>query len=220
MSILVCDDHPLVRSALAMAAEAACGMPPLLARDFTEAWTTAAATPDLALCVVDLHMPGAGPIEGLAGLKARAPNARILVVTGSELDEDLLAALDLGVDGFLPKTAESGVIDAALKLVLAGGRYLPPRVAALATGRTPAVAVEPPTLPEPRGPIETTYGRLGVRQRDILEQMADGRSNKEIARTLGLSPATVKTHVAQVIAVLGATNRTEAAARARAQGLI
>jgi two-component system nitrate/nitrite response regulator NarL len=214
MSILVCDDHPLVRSALALAAEAACGEPPLVARDFTEAWATAAATPDLALCVVDLHMPGAGPVEGLTGLKARAPGARILVVTGSELDEDLLASLDLGVDGFLPKTAESGVIDAALKLVLAGGRYLPPRVAALATGRPPVEA------PEPRGPIETAYGRLGSRQRDILEQMADGRSNKEIARTLGLSPATVKTHVAQVIAVLGATNRTEAAAKARAQGLI
>jgi DNA-binding NarL/FixJ family response regulator len=214
MSILVCDDHPLVRSALALAAEAACGEPPLVARDFTEAWATAAATPDLALCVVDLHMPGAGPVEGLTGLKARAPGARILVVTGSELDEDLLASLDLGVDGFLPKTAESGVIDAALKLVLAGGRYLPPRVAALATGRPQAEA------PEARGPIETAYGRLGSRQRDILEQMADGRSNKEIARTLGLSPATVKTHVAQVIAVLGATNRTEAAAKARAQGLI
>jgi len=219
MSILVCDDHPLVRSALALAAEAACGEPPLLARDFTEAWTIAATTPDLALCVVDLHMPGAGPVEGLAGLKTRAPGARILVVTGSELDEDLLAALDLGVDGFLPKTAESGVIDAALKLVLAGGRYLPPRVAALATGRPPIIPL-PQIAPEPRGPIETTYGRLGSRQRDILEQMADGRSNKEIARTLGLSPATVKTHVAQVIAVLGATNRTEAAARARAQGLI
>lgn len=218
MSILVCDDHPLVRSALAMAAEAACGEPPLLARDFTEAWATAAATPDLALCVVDLHMPGASPFEGLTGLKARAPGARILVVTGSELDEDLLASLDLGVDGFLPKTAESGVIDAAMRLVLAGGQYLPPRVAAMVTGRTPVV--EPAAAPEPRGPIETAYGRLGARQRDILEQMADGRSNKEIARTLGLSPATVKTHVAQVIAVLGATNRTEAAAKARAQGLI
>lgn len=218
MSILVCDDHPLVRSALALAAEAACGEPPLLARDFTEAWATAAATPDLALCVVDLHMPGAGPVEGITGLKTRAPGARILVVTGSELDEDLLASLDLGVDGFLPKTAESGVIDAALKLVLAGGRYLPPRVAALVTGRPQPVPAEAPA--EPRGPIETTYGRLGARQRDILGQMADGRSNKEIARTLGLSPATVKTHVAQVIAVLGATNRTEAAAKARAQGLI
>jgi DNA-binding NarL/FixJ family response regulator len=64
------------------------------------------------------------------------------------------------------------------------------------------------------------YGRLSERQMQVLREMADGKANKEIARQLGVAPATIKTHVAQVIALLGAANRTEAAARARGLGLI
>ena len=69
-------------------------------------------------------------------------------------------------------------------------------------------------------PIEAPLGRLSSRQRDVLDQMARGRANKEIAQLLGLSPSTVKTHVAHIIAVVGASNRTEAATRARDLGLV
>ena len=89
----------------------------------------AEAHPDVDLCVVDLHMPGLIPLEGLTGLRQRVPRAKIVVVTGSESDDDLLSALELGVDGFVPKTVEPGVVEAALRLVLAGGRYVPERVA-------------------------------------------------------------------------------------------
>ena len=101
---------------------------------------------------------------------------------------------------------------AAIDLVLAGGRYMPPRVAELAAqmqgGASPATESRTPK------PAVT------ARQADVLRLVADGYSNKEIARALDLSPATVKTHVAQTIAAIGATNRTEAAIRARALGLI
>ena len=213
MAIFVCDDHPLVRAALAATvAEIAPQAVVLTAKDFVEAWALAECDPAPALCIVDLQMPGADARTGLSGLRDRAPDARMVVVTGSESDADLLAALDMGVHGFIPKTAEPGVVEAAIRLVLAGGRYLPPRVAEMVAGlrdraATPAVSAEGP------------YGRISERQREVLKFVASGRSNKEIAEVLALSPATVKSHVAHILAVLGVTNRTEAAMSARAKGM-
>ncbi|MDH4385463.1 MAG: response regulator transcription factor [Caulobacter sp.] len=227
MTILVCDDHPLVRSAMAMTVEAVCpGRPVLTARDFEEAWAVASSEEALQLCLIDLHMPGAGPIDGIRELKRLAPDTRVIVVTGSDDDRELLEVLALGVDGFLSKTAETAIFSAAIGLVLAGGQYLPPRLLALTNqGGSPAVPAAG-TLPDIKtGPMATggaagPYGRLSERQMQVLREMADGKANKEIARQLGVAPATIKTHVAQVIALLGAANRTEAAARARGLGLI
>ena len=84
---------------------------------------------------------------------------------------------------------------------MAGGRYLPPRVAELLEADDPISAA------------------LSPRQREVLSLLAEGQSNKEIAIALGVAPATVKTHVAQLLTAIGATNRTEAAARARAAGI-
>jgi DNA-binding NarL/FixJ family response regulator len=209
VNILVCDDHALVRSAMSMAAsEIAPDAQVLVACDWTEA--LAKAHPQVALCLIDLHMPGAEPLEGLRGLQAAAPDAKLVVVSGSESDEDLLGSLNLGVDGFIPKAADFDVLAAALRLVLAGGRYLPPRLAEIAARLEPAAPA----------PVEAPFGRLSERQAQILRRMSEGLANKEIARELGLSPTTVKTHVAHVMSLLGAANRTEAAAKARALGLV
>lgn len=211
VNILVCDDHALVRAALTMVvAEIAPQADIRLAKDWPEAWAQAEALAP-ALCLIDLQMPGAEPLEGLRGLQARAPQARLVVVTGSERDADLLGALALGVNGFIPKSADSEVLAAGLQLVLAGGRYLPQRLAELAA--SPAAAPDGP-------PLDAPYGRLSERQAQILRRLAEGRANKEIARELGLSPTTVKTHVAHVMSLLGAANRTEAAAKARSFGLL
>jgi len=213
MSILVCDDHPLLRAALAATvAQIAPEQPVLTAGDFHEAWLLAESDPAPALCIVDLQMPGADAKTGLCGICDRAPDAKIVVITGSDSDADLLVALDLGVDGFIPKTAEPGVVEAAIRLVLAGGRYLPPRVAEIVTNPRNRPAAEPPSTVGP-------YGRISERQREVLRFLVSGRSNKEIAEMLSLSPATVKSHVAHILAVLGATNRTEAAVNARAKGI-
>ncbi|OYU34521.1 response regulator transcription factor [Novosphingobium sp. PASSN1] len=219
MAALACDDHPLVRSALALVLEDIVSGPVLTAQDYAGAWAHAEARDDIEIAVVDLHMPGIGGLEGLAGLRERAPYTRIVVLTGSDSDDDLLAVLALGVEGFVPKSVEPGVVEAAIRLVMAGGRYLPARVAELAAqspAAAPASAPRAATAP----PIEAPLGRLSSRQRDVLDQMARGRANKEIAQLLGLSPATVKTHVAHIIAVVGASNRTEAATRARELGLV
>lgn len=207
---LICDDHAMMREALAGAV--AVGWPDAAvtqAADFPAAWAAAAAGPDLIIS--DLVMPGAAPVEGVRRLRAAAPAAPILVVTGAEEDEVLLALFELGIAGFAPKTSKSAIIEAAIRLVLAGGRYLPPRVAELAA-RSGAAADAP--QPASGGP------RLTERQADVLKLVAAGRSNKEIARELDLSPATIKAHAAAAMAALGAVNRTEAVMKARALGLI
>ena len=219
MTVLVCDDHPLVRAALAAAvAQVSEGRKVLTAGDFTEAFRIAEGERSISLCLVDLHMPGAGPIDGLRGIRDRAPGAKLIVVTGSEDDSELLAALDLGVDGFVPKTAEPGVADAAIRLVAAGGRYLPPRVAEILARRD--AAPSPPAVRRPVAFQEAAFGRLSDRQREVLRLLAAGRSNKQIAQALTLSPATVKAHVAHILGVLGVGNRTEAAVSARANGVV
>jgi DNA-binding NarL/FixJ family response regulator len=208
-SCLICDDHAMMREALAGAV--AIGWPQaqvVQAADYPQAWAAAAAQPDLIIS--DLAMPGAGPVEGVRRLRQAAPGSPILVVTGNEEDELLLALFDLGIAGFAPKTSKSAVIEAAVRLVLAGGRYLPPRMAELATRRGGEAEIRG----APAGP------RLTERQTDVLKLIATGQSNKEIARDLDLSPATIKAHAAAAIAALGAVNRTDAVVKAQALGLI
>jgi DNA-binding NarL/FixJ family response regulator len=102
-----------------------------------------------------------------------------------------------------------------LRLIDAGGRYLPQRVAEIAASR---FAREEPAVP-PSHPLPSN-GTLTDRQLTVLRLAADGRSNKEIALSLGLSPATIKTHLAMIQVYLGARNRTDAAARARSLNLL
>jgi DNA-binding NarL/FixJ family response regulator len=215
-SCLICDDHEMMREALTGAV--AIGWPEAVvvqAADYPAAWAAAAKRPDLILS--DLVMPGATPVEGIRRLAEAAPETPILVITGNEDDAVLLELIKLGVAGFAPKTSKSAVIEAAIRLVLAGGRYLPPRLAELATreaGPSPAAAQAPKLTPE------GFAVRLTERQLDVLRLIAGGGSNKDIARDLDLSPATIKAHTAAAIAALGAANRTEAAMRARELGLI
>ena len=207
-SCLICDDHALVREALA--ATVAGRWPDAAidqAADFPSAWIRMAGMPDL--CLADLDMPGAAPLDGIDGLRATAPKTPILVVTGSYSDDTMLALLERGVAGFVPKTSTTAVIASAIDLVLAGGRYLPERLAQLTIGPGHAA-------PDPR-PVAAL---LSARQIEVVRLIALGQSNKDIARSLVITPATVKTHVAQIIALTGALNRTDAAMRAGSLGLL
>jgi DNA-binding NarL/FixJ family response regulator len=209
-SCLICDDHVMMREALAGAVSI--GWPHteiIQVADFPAAWSAAGRAPSLIIC--DLVMPGAAPIEGIRRLREAAPHSPILVVTGNEQDEVLLALFDLGISGFAPKTSKAAIIDAAIRLALAGGRYAPPRIVELAARR--GQTGEPPST-------RIAEVRLTERQIDILKMIATGDSNKQIARALELSPATIKAHIAAAIGALAAVNRTEAVVKAREMGLI
>jgi DNA-binding NarL/FixJ family response regulator len=211
---LIADDHALVREALAGTVRM--GWPGVTiseAGDFASAWKLAAELPDI--CIADLVMPGANPKAGIAGIIAAAPAAKVLVVTGTQDDALLVDLLDMGVAGFAPKTSNGAIIEAAIRLILVGGRYLPPRLAEIAASR---IATGEVGQVEDRG--IAVAERLTDRQMDVLRLVARGQSNKEIGRTLSLAPSTVKTHVTQILTVLGSSNRTEASVKARQLDLV
>lgn len=178
----------------------------LVAPDFTTAWALASA--EIDLCLVDLDMPGASPRAGVKGLMQAAPKLALLVVTGSHDDALLLDLLAMGVAGFASKQLAPPVLEAAIALVLAGGRYVPDRLVELQAIRSTTNAVA--------GEIRL----LSARQREVVRLLVRGLTNKDIARVLDVSPATVKTHVAQIIALTGAVNRTDASVRAQGLGLL
>jgi two-component system, NarL family, nitrate/nitrite response regulator NarL len=182
------------------------------AGDFPGAWVAAAMRPGLILC--DLGMPGAEPLEGIRGVMAASPGTPVLVVTGLKDDTLLLALFDLGIAGFLPKESRSVIIEAAIRLILAGGRYLPPRVIELATARGSGA------LPSSVRPDDVGAAKLTLRQISVLDRMAKGATNKEIARDFNISPATVKAHAMAAFSALGVTTRTEAVSKAIALGAI
>ena len=207
-SCLICDDHGLVREALT--GTVAMNWPEATitqANDFPTAWALAAEGP--AMILADLVMPGASPLAGIDGIMAAAPGAKLLVITGTEDDSLMLDLLDRGVDGFASKASSGDIIEAAIRLILAGGRYLPPRLADLAASRVDHGA------PMIRDSAIVIKERLSPRQIEVLQLVAQGQSNKEIARVLDLAPSTVKTHLGHIMICLAAHNRTEAVVKAR-----
>lgn len=215
MNILVCDDHPIVAAALSSSLESLFEARVHLAESFHKALLLAAEKAPFDLCVLDLHLPREDSRSGLLAIRELLPDTPILVFSGSEDDADLRMVLELDLHGFLHKSSSPEVVEAAVRLVLAGGRYLPERAAELLLNRSEQVSVDAGRSRGPHSGVQLT-----PRQKIVLDLLAQGRSNKAIARELGISPATVKAHVAQVIGALGARNRTEAASRARDMNLL
>jgi len=201
---LIADDHAMLRDALVGSVRLGWpGAEICEAEDFPSAWAAAASGPDLILS--DLAMPGAAPLEGIERLIEAAPGTPLLVITGNDDDQLLLALFDLGVAGYLPKSSRSATIEAAIGLILTGERFIPARVLELIAARGAGSAGS------------AASGPLTARQLDVLRLVAQGLTNKEIARELALSPATVKVHAAAIFETLGAATRTEAVNKA--QGL-
>jgi two-component system nitrate/nitrite response regulator NarL len=221
MEVIVCDDHPIVAVAIAMTIETAFNAVVHVASSYRQAKTLASKHSNVRLCLLDIHVPGEDARAGVRDLKSALPDARFLLFSGSDQDGDLMLTFNLGLHGFLPKSSAPEVVEAALRLVLAGGTYLPSRIGQLAMGHTQLgddITLTSPLLSKTDG--NCSVSRLTSRQHLVLQQVALGRSNKEIARDMTISPATVKAHVALIIATLGVANRTEASVRARDLGLI
>lgn len=214
MQVLICDDHPIVAAALGMTLETAFDAQVHIALNCAQALEQIRQIDRLDLLMLDLHIPGEEARGNLAAARAACPDTPIVVFSGSDDAHNLRLALEMDVAGFLPKSSPPEVVEAALRLVLAGGRYLPDAVRLLALAEPAPVRV---VTTNGAGAAPAT---LTVRQRHVLQLLAQGSPNKQIARELGISPATVKAHVAQVLAALGAGNRTEAVMVAHQRGLL
>jgi DNA-binding NarL/FixJ family response regulator len=222
LKILVVDDHPLIREAMGMVLkELDAGIEVLEAGSFEEAIAVAEREPDLALMLLDIRLPGTSGLDGLEILRERYPGVPVVVLSASENRAEVMRALDLGAMGFIPKSQPSRVMLSALRLVLAGGVYLPAQIMS-AQGQAAAPAAAPGTA-QTGAPYkaETTPYDLGLtpRQTEVLGLLVQGKPNKVICREMNLAEGTVKIHVAAILKALGVMNRTQAVVAVSRLGL-
>ena len=214
--LLVVDDHTLFRrglisllsqhDAVSVAGEAA---------DAGEAQRRAAELqPDVIL--LDNHLPGVRGIEALPGLREAAPGARVLMLTVSEDEADLSAALRNGAQGYVLKTIDGDALLDAIARCMRGESVVSPELTGkLVTALRNADASASACTPRAPDAIET----LSPRERDTLRCIARGASNKEIARTLDIAETTVKIHVQHILRKLDLSSRVQAAVFAAEHGL-
>ena len=205
ISVLIADDHPVVRQGLAVllsvhddmtvSAEAADGEETLR--------LAAQLRPDVLL--LDLKLPRLDGVEVLRKLPERSPGTRALVLTSGADRTQVALALQAGAAGFLYKDVDPDALVRAIRSVHDGHTLLAAEVADVLAARSADHAA-------------SGIGALTRREREVLALLADGQSNREIARTLRVAEKTVKTHVSSVLAKLGVADRTQAAVLAVRQG--
>ncbi|MCQ9131409.1 response regulator transcription factor [Streptomyces sp. IBSBF 2807] len=207
ITLLIVDDHPVVRDGLRGMFESAPGFRVVgEAANGVEA-LTAAATADPDVILMDLRMPGGTGVDAIRELTRRRARAKILVLTTYDTDSDTLPAIEAGATGYLLKDAPRDELFTAVRAAAQGRTVLSPAVAtrlvtAVRAPRTPAA--------EP----------LSAREREVLALVARGTSNREIARELFISEATVKTHLTHLYAKLGVNDRAAAVAAAYERGIL
>lgn len=207
MKLLVVDDHPLFRDGLAaLLRQANPDTQVFQASDGEAGMELAQATGDLDAVFVDLMMPGLAGEAAVKEFARRRPELPVIVLSSSENPSDVKRVLNAGALGYIPKSASPQTVLSALQLVLTGNIYVPPLLAravdATTTEQNTAAPSSLPTLTE--------------RQVEVLKQVRDGHSNKEISNRLGIAEKTVKAHVAAIFKALNVVNRTQAANAARA----
>jgi DNA-binding NarL/FixJ family response regulator len=212
--VLLVDDQALFREALATLLEVRPEIEVVgEAGDGDAALKQAAVLrPDVVL--MDLHMPVLDGIAATRRLRVEQPGIRVLALTTFDEDEDVFAALRAGAGGYLLKDVSSDRLVEALLAAARGESVLQPSVAARVVARFAQLADDPGPRSQP------LVVPLSDRELDVLRLLAEGGSNREIAGKLFLAEGTVKNHVSNVLAKLGARDRTQAALRARELGLL
>lgn len=213
--VLLVDDQGLFREALAtllglhsqleIVGEAADG----------EAGVALAQTlrPDVVL--MDLRMPGMSGVEATRRLRGLVPEARVLVLTTFEDDDEVLAAIEAGAAGYMLKASPAEKLVEAICTVMRGGSPLEPSVASKVMAELARLSRR-----QSEERCQRLADPLSARELEVLRALCEGLSNKEIAAKLGLTEGTVKNHMTQVLSKLGVLDRTQAALRAHALGLL
>jgi DNA-binding NarL/FixJ family response regulator len=204
---LVIDDHPLIHEIMPAVLRKALGEVTVATQSTLEAGLAHAAgsvPPDLVL--LDLGLPGCEGIDALTRFRMQFPQLPVVVISANSDRESILGVLDSGANGFIPKTSKPEVIVAALRLVAAGGVYVPPEA-------IEDLAVQMP-LRTARESMDLTE-----RQRDVLRLILKGYNNERIASELAIAPNTVKQHAHAIFVQLGVSSRAEAVVAAANMGL-
>ncbi|MEV3962787.1 response regulator transcription factor [Nocardia sp. NPDC050193] len=213
ITVLVVDDQELMRVGLKMVLGAHPDIEVVGEADngATAVARAAELTPDVVL--MDVRMPVVDGVTATGRILAADHGARVLVMTTFDLDEHALGALRAGASGFLLKDTPPEDLISAIRSVAAGDAVVSPKVTKRLLDR---LIAEEPTPSRDPGILEV----LTAREREVLEQIAAGRSNAEIAGQLFLSEATVKTHVGRVLTKLGLRDRVQAVVLAYETGVV
>jgi DNA-binding NarL/FixJ family response regulator len=213
--ILVADDDEFFRMALrTILLRTVEGAEVIETASLDEALERLAETGNVTLALFDLNMPGMESAASLRAVRECFPDVQVAVVSASRRRDDMLLALEAGAHGYIPKSLGVAELATAIKVVRSGTIYVPTFIADLSG-----------TEGEPNRPLTTTNSpapdtsagslpHLSPRQSQVMMLIAQGRSNKEIARDLGLGEGTVKVHVAALFRALEVTSRTAVAAAA------
>ncbi|MFZ0088416.1 MAG: response regulator transcription factor [Solirubrobacteraceae bacterium] len=209
IQVLIVDDHAVVREGLRTFLELQDGIDVVgEAADGEQAVERAVAlTPDVIL--MDLVMPRLDGVGAMRALRRRSSPSRVIVLTSFLDDERLMPALEAGAAGYLLKDVEPAELARAVRGACAGEALIDPTVAARLLRR----------LSSPDGATADGVEQLTRREREVLDLIALGHSNKRIALELGIAEKTVKTHVGHLLAKLGVADRTQAALLAVRRGL-
>jgi two-component system nitrate/nitrite response regulator NarL len=212
--LLVVDDHTLFRRGLMALLAADDGLLVVgEAGDAGEAQRKAESLrPDVVL--LDNHLPGVTGVAALPALKAACPEARILMLTVSEDEDDLAAALKAGASGYLLKTIDGSDLSLAIRRAIAGDSVIAPEM----TSKLVAAFRQSQTAPPPE--TESASAELSPRETEILREIGSGGSNKEIARRLAIAESTVKVHVQHLLRKLEVSSRVHLAVIAKDRGLV
>ena len=203
MKFLLVDDHALFRHGLLLLLGKLPGEHMFVEADNCEvAFGEAASRRDIDLILLDLALPGMNGLDGLVRLRQLCPTTPIVLMSANEHAHIIVDGIQRGAQGFIPKSSSPDVILAALQVILAGGTYVP------ASG-----VINHATAGEENG-------QLTARQLEVLQLLAQNRSNKEIADQLGMRVNTVRVHVAAILRALGVENRNDAARAALGLGLV
>jgi DNA-binding NarL/FixJ family response regulator len=211
--IVIADDHGLYRFGLRLALTA--GIPGVEIFDaacFDAVVSRLEQQASIDLAILDLNMPGLFHQELLGDVLSAYPNTRFAIVSADDSRAEILKALSIGLHGYIVKSQKDEEVLFAVNEILAGRIYVPALLSRTSAGQGQH-QISPPSQ---RSLVRRRVGasdldRLTSRQKDVLKLMAEGYSNKEIARSLDIAEATTKIHVAAIMRELGARNRTEAA---------
>ena len=208
MKILIADDHALFRDGLALRLEEIVPDAVILqASGYSQVFKILNTESQIDVLLLDVEMQDMPWLESLKQIHAMAPKMKIIVVSASEDSRTIRTILATGVKGYIPKRSEAKVFNNALRLIIEGGNYVPPNL----LENAPINALSSRNIG-----IKT----LTTRQSQVLDLIAQGKSNKQIAYDMGVSESTVKLHINALLRSLHVSNRTQAVITAQKIGLI
>ena len=203
MEVLIADDHELVRKGLRLLVQRIEPNSIIFeAGNFTELKKEINKQHNWELLIIDISMPGSNRLQGIEIALSNSSQAPVVIISASEEPEVIREALKLGVKGFLTKSSSADIMEQAIKLVMAGGRYIPDSALDL--------TFEDYVCSKNKNHGFFNIPGLTKRQSDVALLLTKGKANKEIGRDLDISEATVRTHMTAIFKILEVNNRTQA----------